>query len=343
MRSRCSGPVRSAPRQIPPRRTAHGSPRPGPNRARSTASPRAAGGPGHRRRYGGCHPSHPDPRPVRWPARSAGHPAPDADRRWRCTAGCWQSDQNARPAAAHTSRARLRRSGRCADHGGRHCARPRPARPGWRRWPAPAPAAVRWPVPVQSHHCRCPGQPAAATGLAAGAPAPARPAARFPDAGSAWPGRPPGPASRIRDGRSGRPPAHRPRGGPATPRRRPVIGGQRIGGVREQPAARAVQYMQQQQFRLVAGVDAAQASTGVGYDLTQGGLGLKGHAAIVEPSLCSAASGAAEHRLGSTKPESVQVPQGGIRTDYRPQAAVCRDFPCHTGNCRMAMAGFSAC
>ncbi len=100
-----------------------------------------------------------------------------------------------------------------------------------------------------------------------------------------------------------------------------VGGGQRIGGMREQPAARALQHMQQQQFGLVAGLDAAEAGTGLGHDLAQGGFGLGKHAAIVERSPCSAASGAVElhiHRSavehGSTL-QKAAIRSGSARGD----------------------------
>ncbi|CRX68567.1 unnamed protein product [Stenotrophomonas maltophilia] len=120
--------------------------------------------------------------------------------------------------------------------------------------------------------------------------------------------------------------------------------------------------MQQQQFGFVAGVDTAQAGTGVGYDLTQSGFGLERHASIVEPSRCSAAAGTAEHRLlleqpsigsalqihlrawldATKKLESVQVSPEGIRRGYQPSSHIPGDFPCHTSSYRIGAARFSA-
>ncbi|EMF62717.1 Hypothetical protein EPM1_0393 [Stenotrophomonas maltophilia EPM1] len=78
------------------------------------------------------------------------------------------------------------------------------------------------------------------------------------------------------------------------------------------------------------------------------------HSAIVEPCPCSAASGTAEHGLGSRDPQSsvarhykklqsVQVLPEGIRRGYRPLSAPPADFPFHTASCRMGAARFSAC
>ncbi len=245
-----------------------------------------------------------DPRPVRWPARSAGHLL-----QMRIVAGdvrrvagnqiktrALQRRMPVVPAFGEADVAQIMAGG---------IARATASAPGLAsvastcacgRSLASASAIAPLPVP-RSASC--------ATGLAAGAPAPARPAARFPDAGSAWPGRPPGPASRIRDGRSGRPPAHRPRGGPATPRRRP-------GHWRPADRWRA-------RTASCAGgpVHAAAAVPPRGgrrccpsehwrrLRPDAGWVGLEGHAAIVEPSLCSAASG---------QPSTGSALQTGIRS-----------------------------
>jgi hypothetical protein len=84
----------------------------------------------------------------------------------------------------------------------------------------------------------------------------------------------------------------------------------------------------------VAGLDAAEAGTGLGHDLAQGGFGLERHAAIVEPSPCSAACSAAG--LGWLNPfRFCRGNKEGLSAPFRASG----DFPCHTASCRMGAAG----